>query len=907
MDPEEQTVPAEQAPAPALVDIEVDGRPATVPQADLRTALDAGAKLPAAPEEPSRGFHDYLEQGVQGLISAQHGLTGGLGTAGVVKLREALEPGSRQGIVDELHAGEEKFPLTTAAGRMGGMVLGSIGLGKAIGWAGKAAGLAPVAETALGWRLAGHAASAMGQQSGYNVAEQLSEDSLGDVATNGEKLLAAATNKDVLFAGAAGLTLGGIGELYKAMRPASAGLLGGLERARGPTSDAIADQVAGMPGAGRAVTREAGEATAFIDEASRAGMPNAEARQLWGDIGHATQEGSVGGDAARAVADAHAEWVAKGNPEMAEVIQRGASNRALRMAEQDGIIDTHARAFKAASDDALRNVTDVADEVQFRFKPEQVKRLVPTHNLAEQIDEGLRIRQRIGEVMDFWGDTAAKGGAEGNLKTLGKMVKDFDRANSKIVMPTTEAGIRALAAENYLRLDGMRKAVSPLAKFGKSPYGLPEIAMHPTHGGDVLYHEIQQALQNEQIFGKMGAAQAGNNAAFSNSFTVRKEFTGEFGTVLQHELGRPITEIDSKPTRSFLSGIGDSGADTKKKVVQGFIDGERNRIAAIREHYDMSPAQAAKLAKGEASLNHMEKTVAGAVREAEIVSKIKLQMASEAGHGLGGMFGLVTDLVNRPMAAQSKLRDIAEAMDHVTKTGKSAVNTALDWTAPSSPYRGKAPPPHVTAAEIDGVKAAAKSPEVMAARVHDMVGTDLHQAAPKIATATAATAARAVAYLATKAPIGSSPIGMIPGKAVRRYTDAELSQWHRDTDAVKHPTQVIADAKHGRFTREGMQALETVYPNMFEELRGYMRTKLADMDRKGLLKDMPYEQKQVISRMLHIPVDDTQRGDFIAMMQQSKMAPAPGQSQGGQGGGAPHRGPLKVDSKSYDPNPERTQ
>ncbi len=904
----EVMAPAEPRVAVTLA----DGTKGTMPASAV---AGSGATVDEIEEAP-RSLGSYGEQAVAGTIGAFSGLTAGLGPAAVVKLHEMYEPGSGAGIAAEMKAGEEAYAATTSASKMGGMALGGLGVGKAlrfipgVGIAAAGEGLGSAVTGAIGdtvaGRLAGHAVNAAGQQAAYNIAEQISEDSLGDHDTTAEKLVSAGANWNVLLAGGLGAAAGGMCELWKAARPARAGLLENLERTRGPVPDAIGDQVSGVPGAGKAAQQEAAEASRFLDDAARAGMPHAEASQAWSDMGRVVQDGgSMGGNAARRLADMHANWASKGDAAAAEVIQRGAANRALRVAEQEGIIDTHARALRADTNDVLRNVHDLSDEAQIVLKREQVHRLIPTDNLEAQVDEGLRLRQRVQEVADEWNATTFKGGGEGALNKLNKKLKDFDRVNANMVIPESEAARRVFATDHYLRLEDLKRATSGIAMFGRPKIGLPEIA----HSGDALYHELKGALESESVFGRMGAAQTANNASITQDITVNQLVAQRFGTVLEQKLGRPIKSIDSGPMDSFLRSIGGSKSDTNREIFANFISAKRGRIAAIREHYELTPVQAATLSQGEASLVKMEKTLASAMKEADIVSKIRLQMAEEEGRSIGGgILGAAIDVVRSPIKTQAILQDVARAADRVTKSGKAAVQTIADWKGTSSPYRGKAPSPKESAAEIAGVKKAAESPEVMAARATDVVGSDLHRAAPKTAMAAGAVVARAVTYLATQAPQGYQPTGITAGKEPRKFSEMELTKWNRTASAVKDPIQTVANAKHGHMTRDGVQALKFVYPRMYEELRGHVLQQLADMERSGKLSKMPYEQKAMMGALLDIQPDDTFAPKFIAMLQASKAGSAqpaenPSTTSPQKGGG---RRPIKLDSQSYDPNPTRT-
>ncbi len=642
---------------------------------------------------------------------------------------------------------------------------------------------------------------------------------------------------------------------------------------------------------------------------------------------------------------------AHGGPtsEIGQILQSVKAGSLTSAVERKAVMEGAISELHAAGNEALRHGMDAADEVAYGLKP-QVVRANITGDVRTVLDRGNEMRADAKAFMEYH---ALRGSPEevATLKKLRPAVAFYEKELDHLAsrgLASADANPEA-TAKMYLLMDNLKRDFQKASKFGERFGGLtdpfPQPGMRPMGARDIS-ERMRVALEDTGTFGKIGEIQAANNKSFSSSFQNRKVFlaahTQELSTAAD---GTRVPEMNSASVASLLENAGNASGATQRKVVTDFIDNQIAYISGIEQHTVLDAAQRARFAKGKEALYKMRSVTNDAVARAQQVKKIEAQLFAEReSPGTGGIAGMAVDIAMRPVTTMQRLMKIKEMTNRASASMQNAAKAVTSNWGSSTAYRGAMPGPspvaaateaagaraaaksegvatsglqmsatakqaHVAAVaqEIAGVKAAAASPEVLAARTSQMIGPALHGAAPKVSTAVASTAARAIAYLASQAPQGYQPAGLVAGKEPRRFSDAEIGKWERTVGPVKNPSQTITDAQHGKLSREGVQAIKAVYPQMYQELRQHVMDQIAEMDKKGLLKDMPYQQKLMLGVMLDAPADDTMAQPFIAMLQADRQGspdkPKPGQAGApAPAGGAPrqvgHR-PMNMNTDVY--------
>jgi hypothetical protein len=195
---------------------------------------------------------------------------------------------------------------------------------------------------------------------------------------------------------------------------------------------------------------------------------------------------------------------------------------------------------------------------------------------------------------------------------------------------------------------------------------------------------------------------------------------------------------------------------------------------------------------------------------------------------------------------------------------------------------------------FDEVASLTSNPEALARRIADGL-KGLSDIAPKVGQSMSETTTRALNFLFQKAPKNPNE-GRSINPNLRRWrpSDTEVAKWERYVAAVEQPMSVLEDLKHGRVSREGVEALKVVYPKLFGEVVSTLTEHLTE-----LKQDLPYPKRLQLSVLFDVPVDSAVEPKFIAYMQQIHAGNAAAEGSGGPGG-APGPGKLSALSGSRD-------
>ncbi len=124
-------------------------------------------------------------------------------------------------------------------------------------------------------------------------------------------------------------------------------------------------------------------------------------------------------------------------------------------------------------------------------------------------------------------------------------------------------------------------------------------------------------------------------------------------------------------------------------------------------------------------------------------------------------------------------------------------------------------------------------------------------------------------------------------------SDLQLMEFERYYDAVNKPTSVLDNLAEGTVTPQEIEAIKTVYPQMYQKLQSQVLDAIIDSG-----KDLSYNRKIELSQLFEVPADISLQPAFVAAMQaqfepdQSKQQPE-GSSQVPQ-----RRSALKLDTSA---------
>lgn len=781
---------------------------------------------------------------------------------------------ARKDMLRGLNVAKQVNPYTTMAGEFAGLLEGGGGL-TALGEGVEGAVASRLGE-GLGATVGSMAARGAAEGAAMGAGSVISESVLGDTDVAAEKLFAH-MGKDALIGGAAGAGFGllahGAGQAF-----------GLLTKKPGPASGEVLDEVAGVAGGGHPYRAEAKALQGTVDDLRAAGATSEQATRLTDEVTTMARANAAAGGSkvAGELDDQVANYIrqrAGGDPEMAEALSKAYVDRAKGLASHEEGIEKAALTMADKGTRVMRNLEDTANEVQFTYKPQQMARLVDASKVTAQMDHLAGAMQDVNTTLAELEGTFTKGGMEVGVN---KIRKQFQETTRKLLELGDDASVAArenASRDLFLIADDLKRAVGKQAQFGKEVFVKPEAAREFAS----LYERLRVGLEDAEVWGGAGQAQARWNKTFSSMFPRRQEFGRRFSVSIDEAAGGiPKPELDPSKIKSFLRSL-DSEADSKvaRETIEQVIAGNRDRAAAIKEFGDLSPRQLAKLEEGLADVTAFEQSFTAAQKEASVANKLRSMQLEEKEKAIGGLVGLGADLVSRPLTSIERFASVRNTVDRVEKTINGAFERFFGGAKEAAPKLETVAPKAETAKIIEDLRATSSNPAAIGERMKRVLG-DLGDYAPKTAASLNAVAMRAVTYLAAEAPQGRGAVTLGSTVSKPRFSDQQLAEFQTKVDAVRNPAAVVEQLRTGRLNRDGIRTVEAVYPKLFAQMQGMAREHIQQQAAKGLLDSMPLERQAAIASLLKVAPNETWRPDFMLLMQGAKaVSTQPATQQGG--------------------------
>jgi hypothetical protein len=161
------------------------------------------------------------------------------------------------------------------------------------------------------------------------------------------------------------------------------------------------------------------------------------------------------------------------------------------------------------------------------------------------------------------------------------------------------------------------------------------------------------------------------------------------------------------------------------------------------------------------------------------------------------------------------------------------------------------------------VTAASANPVATSDRIAKSVG-QFGDHSPKVAASAIATTMRGLAFLYDKLPPSRQDQYSLQPHLEKplRTSDAEASKFMRYAQAVDDPLIVLREAKTGTLSRDHVEAVKAVYPDLYEEMRGQVMRTLIDSK-----SPLPYGRRIQLGILLDIPTDKTLSPEFLTAIQ----------------------------------------
>jgi hypothetical protein len=151
------------------------------------------------------------------------------------------------------------------------------------------------------------------------------------------------------------------------------------------------------------------------------------------------------------------------------------------------------------------------------------------------------------------------------------------------------------------------------------------------------------------------------------------------------------------------------------------------------------------------------------------------------------------------------------------------------------------------AKHAEDIRMLAAVPAVAQARMHALTGENLSTVAPGLHAAMTNVAGRAAQYLQQHLPSpAQDPDSLTPQlKTAPPISVADLSTYASRVEGVQNPLSILDDLESGRVAAEKIEAIKTVWPQVYESLRRNIFAGLAESK-----EHIPYQKRVLLDATL---------------------------------------------------------
>jgi hypothetical protein len=511
-------------------------------------------------------------------------------------------------------------------------------------------------------------------------------------------------------------------------------------------------------------------------------------------------------------------------------------------------------------------------------------------------------KARMGEYMKKYG------GHGPAMKVLGEEFRALKDAASKATQAAADAasveGVDAITA--FRHLTRLRQEIGDKVSWGKSGL-LPPAERDAQELVKGIYREVSDSLRSKEVFGAAGARKAELDEAFAAWKRITERRPGaqlgksEKGTSNFNFLLMQSGALSPNKMNQWFNHLADDTGALKTQAWSEMMDAAKRAVDAVENLHKAAPVTAFDRGAVTSVIDKTAKATEDA-RQRFMVTQTKNALdpnailrgshpalaAAPAGEAASQAVGAAqaaarfTGPVSSTIkVALSPISSAVETAKHFPKgvavlaglerLGKSA-SRAIE-TGVSTLVRGSARGASVGRAEtlagvarsfgsdldtatatfekrVREIQSIAQDPDQLHRALLDQNG-DLDEHAPETAQALSVASARAVLFLASKLPRAPQRGPLAPKW---QPSQAEIAKFNRYYEAVQHPASILKQAAAGTLTREAVEAVATVYPELFGSIQAAIVDKLAS--HRG---DVPYESKLMAGMILGQDLDGTVR------------------------------------------------
>ena len=835
-----------------------DGQYGTADAHAMKGVLDAGGSIVSSDEARASKAEDLASQVGGAFGSGGTAFAGSFASQATLGVSDQIAHALSPEFSGALQHAEEEHPIASIAGQgLGGVAsLAATGVGEvAEGLGARALGGLGLKETAsLAARPALMALRGAAEGTQFGVAQAISDDAFADHKLTAEQIIST-IGANTLWGG---VISGGLGAIHAGAE--AAGIIGADSGAGRLASKLPIDDVAQALGnqqdsgaLGKALSRSDAKPADVEAIAGRALGVDAPADGLGGKLF----------DWYKKIASA-----ASGADENAIGAFATEENRKA-LIEAEATRTQASRDIREHVDNILAANRDITEEGAGKMKRSYISKAVEG---VDKEQAASAAKDAMQQTLNTLGDMQASPddfGGEAPLKRAVKVALKINKGLSDAI----ESGD---VAEQFGLIDDLKKAI------GKYTKGATQIVQKGGATDELLslqnkaraakytelYNTLRNGLEDDGVWGQAAKDQQKINAAWSTQLEASDRFHAALTTDIGRDPENPfykVRGVDPAKADRYVNGLMNPAQDLTHKAVTDYVETTRTLADTMAATYDLPEDKIARVADFKAAADSFHSTLDKTTKTLSLVNQFEqlrgltsgpsLGFATAAGaviHGVsGGLAGMalgkVAKLFTRPGDAILQLARI----EQMARASDSRVARALRGFVGGKAVAGEALDLSSYARKVAQVSRLSQQGDLLAQRIGNNTGA-LRSRAPKLSDAIVSTSLAGLAFLRDKLPPMPAGDPLNPtAKAPLPSQSAQL-RWLGYEKAVRDPDSVVEDLQRGRLSPDGIEALQSVYPNKFNQIRG----KVGDMMAGGKMKDLGIQKRMGLSLLLDLPTPE---------------------------------------------------
>lgn len=547
--------------------------------------------------------------------------------------------------------------------------------------------------------------------------------------------------------------------------------------------------------------------------------------------------------------------------------------------------------------DAIEPTTrHVADFWGTNLKTTQVRRLIAPGRVDVQATAALdafEAAQRVADdIADNPGLFSGPGGAiQGrNLRRVTMARREaLEAAIARSADEPAEA-----ATEIYQQIDGLKRDIGRFQ--GRARRDQPTQRL--LRG---LYDDnFRPLLERSDLWGDgLAAMQTDVNQSFTRWLTRRGDFErmflarGDRDTVDDF---RRLSEAEPGRIEGFLRRAGRAGNERNERTFREVLEAQQELVETMGRHMELPPNIASAIGESRTATQRALTTLDEVTEQASILNQFqeltqaggveRSLVGAIAGQAVGGPVGA---LAAGALTSPSSTVRVLGALDRLRGASDDRVSSSVQGFFRRSTRAARRVTERARRAgrrvRRVGRRTAAAAAAITVTRFDSKVEQygeladaetmtrrlgerteELSSDAPRTQAAIQRTAVRGAQFVRARMPARSQAAHLVPGRLGRtRPSHAEIASFLRTVRAVEDPMTVLTEFEQGRLSRESIEAVRAVYPQIYARMVTEIQTTLAERAESG--DPVPYRDRVQIGILLGVPTDPSLKPETIARLQ----------------------------------------